>query len=246
MIIDIEQMQLDAQAELFKLQVEDSINKWYAASPLRTGMPHASAILAREKDFCLRQLVLQAVVPDEAKRPALRPWDSKKPAYFLQGWSLHEKYQKLFTSFWQVVEVEKPHYDEEDLLWFTPDAIVKFQGERALVEIKGYNDEACTKIEDTRRPPIDAHKQANLYLYFLRLDKAYILVENKNNQGIDVWCVRYSPELAQPYIDRLQAFKTALEVAESASQLPSRCCTSLSDKQALSCPMREYCFNNYQ
>src|SRR5262249_49502108 len=111
-------------ASLFKLELRDMLNAWQRSKPLRTGFPHASSILAGEDYYCLRQLVLLATEPERAEHPEQRPWDSHQNAVFLNGWTLHEKWQDLFSQFGKIVEVETAHFDEVRLLHFTPDALV--------------------------------------------------------------------------------------------------------------------------
>src|SRR5689334_20285346 len=86
-------------ASLFKHSIELMFNRWNASKPLRTGMPHASNILAPDHEYCLRKLVLMAHYPDQAERLPVKPWDAHQNAIFLNGWALHEKYQDLFLKF---------------------------------------------------------------------------------------------------------------------------------------------------
>src|SRR5579859_6945396 len=128
-------------AQLFKLDLQDMFNIWDTSRPTRTGMPHASAILAPENEWCARRHVLSALYPEAAERPETKPWDSHTNAVFLNGWHLHEKYQQLFSKHGRVIEVETLHYDEVRMLRFTPDAIIEYADRRYIVEIKGYKQE---------------------------------------------------------------------------------------------------------
>src|SRR5579859_6068863 len=231
-----------ALAQLFKLDLADYFNQWNEDKPLRTGFPHASAILAPESSFCLRQLVLLATQPERAERPEQKPWDSHTNAVFLNGWTLHEKYQKLIKLFGSVIEVEESHFDETRLLHFTPDAIVWHMGHKMVIEIKGYKQSHFEKLNESGGPPGDAHKQANFYCHLLQIQYGLILVENKDTQEYKVWCVEYSKELTQPYIDRLYHFKAAYSKAGRTGELPARCCKHAGESRAQKCPMRAYCF----
>ena len=84
-------------AQLFKLELDGMFNSWEQSKPLRSGAPHASAILAPESEWCLRRHVLTALYPDEVERPEMKPWSAHQNAVFLNGWVLHEKWQKLFN-----------------------------------------------------------------------------------------------------------------------------------------------------
>jgi len=230
-------------AQLFKLDIEEMFDKWEASKPLRTGMPHASAILAPESAYCLRSLVLAAQYPEQAERPPLKPWSNKNNQVFLNGWVLHEKYQDLMQKFGNVVECEKSHYDETRLLYFTPDAIVEHAGERMVVEIKGYKSENFDKLDEDSDPPEAAWKQCNLYMHLLELQFGLILVENKNTQELKCWCVEFNREMVQPYLDRIYQFRTALHKAENDKPLPARVCNSQRDRNAEKCIMCKCCFS---
>ncbi len=227
-------------AQLFKLDLHDMFNAWETSKPLRTGMPHASAILASDHDFCLRQLVLQAVYPDAAVRPDRKPWDAHQNAVFLNGWVLHEKYQNLFTAFAKIAEIETSHYDEERMIHFTPDAIIEHMGETMIVEIKGYKQEHFSELDEYGLAPVAAHIQANFYMHLLRLQHALILVECKNCQDYKVWCVEYNRGMVQPQLDRIYAFKAAMTRAER--KLPERTCMSVNDRNAQKCAVCKLCF----
>ncbi len=236
-------MNLRTAAQLFKMDVEEMFNSWESSKPLRTGMPHASAILAPDNAYCLRSLVLAAHYPEQVERPEVKPWTVKNNQVFLSGWSLHEKYQDLFVKYGRVIEVEKSHFDEVRLLHFTPDAIVEHCGEKMVVEIKGYKQESFEKMDELKEAPDAAHKQANLYMHLLGLKHALILVENKNTQQIKMWCVEYNRDLAQPCLDRIYQFRVALHKAENDKGLPERVCRSQSDRNAEKCSMCKCCFN---
>ena len=227
---------------LFKTALNDQFNQWNASTPLRTGMPHASAILAPESEWCLRKLILLALYPEQAERPEQKPWDAHTNAVYLNGWHLHEKYQKLLTRFGEVVEVETPHYDEERLLYFTPDAIVRHCGRPMIVEIKGYKASHFEQLHEAGPPPDYAHKQSNLYMHLLKMQLALILVECKDTQDVKVWCVPYNREMVQPQINRIYQFKGALVRARNSGTLPARVCSTPNDRNASKCEACGMCF----
>jgi hypothetical protein len=229
-------------AELFKLELDDMFNQWAAHQPLRTGAPHASNILAPDAEFCVRKLTLAGECGDASIRPEVKPWDAHKNAVFLNGWRLHEKYQDVFSRYGRVVEVEKSHYDEERQLHFTPDAIIELFGITYVVEIKGYHDEHFNKLDETAEPPQAAWHQANLYMHLLKLERAFVLVENKNTQAFKVWCIQYDQALTKKYTDRMYQVKGARIAYRLDGRLPERTCTSSRDYKAQACQMREICF----
>jgi hypothetical protein len=225
-------------AQLFKLELDAMFNTWEANKPLRTGAPHASAILASDSEWCLRRQVLLALYPEQAERPAVKPWSAHQNAVFLQGWQIHEKYQKLFNDHATVVEVEHSHFDEVRYLHFTPDAIIEFAGHRYVVEIKGYKSSTFEKLDETGNPPQAAWHQANLYCHMLQIERALILVEDKDTQHYKVWVIECDTELARPYLERMYAVKGKVATRST----PARVCVSCRDRMAEKCPVRKLCF----
>jgi hypothetical protein len=226
-------------AQLFKLELDYMFNQWEAAKPLRIGAPHASSILQAPSEWCLRRQVLLALYPEQAKHPESKPWDAHTNAVFLNGWLLHEKYQRLFQDHARVVEVETSHYDETRYLHFTPDAVIEYAGQRYVVEIKGYKQETFEKLEESSDPPEGAHKQCNLYMHILGIERGIVLVENKNTQQYKVWIIEHDATLAQEYTDRMYSVKGAV----LTRRIPVRACTSKTDRRAEKCPMKALCFS---
>lgn len=229
---------------LLKIELADMFNSWEASKPLRVGAPHASSILAPESEWCLRRHVLTAVYPDVAERPEVKPWDSLKNARFLNGWVLHEKWQKLFKDHASVVEVEESHYDETRFLHFTPDAIIQWGGHRYVVEIKGYKAETYDKLDEDGPAPEAAMLQCNLYCHLLGIGRGIILVENKNTQDFKLWVIEADKELAKPYTDRMYEVKSRTTLARAGKPLPSKACKTQGEIRAQQCPMRKLCFSS--
>lgn len=226
-------------AQLFKLELDKMFNEWEAGKPLRSGAPHASAILAPESEWCLRRHVLTALYPEAVARPEVKPWSAHTNAVFLNGWVLHEKWQKLFTEHGQVVEVEASHFDETRFLHFTPDAIIEFGGQPYVVEIKGYKASTFEKLDESGNPPQAAWHQANLYCHMLEIERAIILVENKDTQEYKVWVIQCDVELARKYTDRMYAVNAKVVTGHT----PARVCGSCRDRMAEKCPVKKLCFS---
>jgi hypothetical protein len=255
---------LKVQASLLTLEFQDMYRKWGANKPPRTGL-HASSLLVAESEWCPRRHVLSALYPDQAESPELANWQWKQQAVFENGWRLHERWQDVLLKSGLVAmgtgsqahlpELDLTHYDEDCQLYFSPDAIIDYGGERFIVEIKGINDKAFASLTDdleqARKACETVNKavvQANLYLHLLDLTKAIILVENKNTQEFKVWVIEYDKQMAMEYMHRVYEVKGALILARrnGPDKLPMRVCASRYDPLAKKCPLQGMCFKGEQ
>jgi hypothetical protein len=149
---------MDNNTLLFLLasEIEQAFHTWDAQQPPRTGL-HASSVLESDSDFCTRQHVLAEVFPAERQQKE-QYW--KVLAMFLNGWSIHEKWQKdiLFpmgivqsTGFNDELEFELDltHIDNTTNIKFSPDAIIEYAGQIMPVEIKGINHDDFAGCPET-------------------------------------------------------------------------------------------------
>lgn len=226
-------------AQLFKLELDDMFNRWEASKPLRSGAPHASAILAPESEWCTRRHVLTALYPELVERPDVKPWSAHTNAIFLSGWVFHEMLQDLFVKYAKVIEVETSHYDEVRMLHFTPDIILEFASHPYVGELKGYKQETFDKLDEAGSPPKAAWHQCNLYCHLLGIERGLIIVMCKNTQRIKVWAIECDVELAKPYLDRMYQVKGAVAVRST----PARVCASCTEHRAEKCPVKKLCFS---
>jgi hypothetical protein len=256
----------DNEAELIKLHFKNMLVSWGASQPLRTGL-HASSVLVSDAEWCVREYVLAELFSDQARKPEMHPWDWKREAIFENGWDLHKRWQKIFKQFGKVVsekvevglavwrdeyELDRTHFDETRNIYFSPDAIIEFGGQRYVVEIKGIKQEAFEKLTDSLETAISVNEtvakarlQAQLYMHLLGLKKAILLIENKNTQDFKVWVIEYDKALSDLYIDRIYDVKRKLAVVkrDGLSKLPQRICQSRGDARAQKCPLRDCCFS---
>lgn len=267
---------LEIEAELLTQDFKNMYVRWGNSTPARTGI-HASAILEKEKNFCLRELVLLNLYGDQAEQGEWQSWDWKRGSVFENGWEIHRKWQTMFRRFGNVVwspvsqeqaddipafslkmidghtcapELDLTHFDAERGIYFSPDAIIRFGGQQYIVEIKGIKQESYLELTDDLEQACAAcetvHKareQVNLYMHMLQLQRGIILVENKNTQDFRLWVVQYEQERAYPYIQRIYDVKGSTAIARmNGGELPLRCCRTINDARAKSCPMRAVCF----
>lgn len=202
----------------------------------RVGL-HASAMLSGDKEFCLRQQVLSLLykqiqsdnIPQKLKR------------VFEEGNSVHQKWQRLFIAggLGEPDDMDRHRFVKKYELSYTPDARIHIFNEDVLVEIKSMNTYAFKKA--TSHP--SGEKQLNFYLCFEKLRWGFVLAEDKNDQEFKVFIVKRNVEQGRKYLDRLVAIKEAKRYFIESGKMPKRVCSSCDCKQALTCNMKDACFN---
>jgi len=215
----------------------------------RTGL-HASSLLVPESEWCTRRYTLDAVMPERKEQAELQSWDWKRANIFENGWKLHERWQQTFLHSGCVVmnngkpELDLTHYDEERQLYFSPDAIIAYGGEKYVVEIKGYNLDEYERLLVASKPPDLAYRQVQLYMHLLELQRGVILVECKNSQRFKVWAVQYDRDVVQSYLDRMYSVKGNVGSVKEfgLSRIKLRVCKSRDVPLARRCPYAKVCF----
>lgn len=199
----------------------------------RTGM-HGSAVIVTEDKFCYREQVLSFFF--RASEKYIVP---KVKRIFLEGWSVHEKWQNLFKHVGIAVGIEQRGHSEEYDLFFTPDAIIEIKGKKYVVEIKSVNDYQFRNM--TCHP--SAEKQLQLYMHFLGIPKGFVLCENKNTQDIKVFVYDYDCKKVVPYLKRMVKVLKYKKRFEKRGKLPARICDKNSCPRAADCNYADACFN---
>ena len=204
----------------------------------RVGL-HTSAIIVGEEKFCIREQVLSLLY--KQAQGEQEPINLKR--IFEEGNAIHEKWQRLFIRGGLGVAEDMDftkRYEEYDVT-YTPDAIITIDGVKYVVEIKSVNTYQFMKM--TNHPT--AHKQVNMYMHFSGIHKGIILCDDKNTQNFKVFPVTYSPDVVAPYIERLEAVQYYKQRVLEEHKMVKRCpqCTSKVCKRALTCPMRDACWN---
>ena len=203
----------------------------------RTGL-HASNILASEKDFCYRELVLSFYYK---KRKEELPTNLKK--IFMEGNYIHKKWQHLFKLAGIAISIEKQHHIEEFDCYMTPDAEVKIGKTIYIVEIKSMNTFA---FKHAVTHPKGA-KQCKFYMHYKGIKNGFVLMEDKNNQDIKVQLIEYNPDDGDEEIKvcilRLKNIKRYRKIFEEEGKVPKKICKNSGCKRAMGCPLRDACFN---
>lgn len=169
----------------------------------RVGL-HASALIAGEKEFCVRQQVLSLIyrqlqgeqIPVGLKR------------IFEQGNAIHEKWQRMFirAGYSTADDLDVTQFNKKFRISFTPDIICEipeFYDGKMIGEIKSVNTFQFQHM--TRHP--SAWKQCQWYMYLTGIHKGFVLSEDKNTQDFKLEVYDFDMEIVAPFIDRAEEIK---------------------------------------
>lgn len=232
-----QQLERAANRDLETVMVEQKINKLFhddASKSDRYGL-HASAILASDNDFCLREQVLSLFF----KRDTGKEFSTSLLRIFAQGTATHIKWQEMFAKAGWLKCSEYTHFLPEYDLCFTPDMETNWKGE-PLFEIKTENTYSFQKSGNKHAK---GETQLNFYLCLMGIKKGYVLVEDKNTQDIKVIPVKQDRVAAQKYFDRLDDIQAAKREFLENRTMPKRKCKTQDTKRCLDCAMRSACWN---
>jgi hypothetical protein len=197
-------------------------------------MLHGSGLVASDSEWCYRQAILSFYY--KGSEPKI-PIGLKR--IFLNGWYVHEKWQKMFMQAGIAVGVEQRGESEEWGLLYTPDAIIKLGTKLYVVEIKSVN---TMQFNNMISHP-HGEKQLQLYMHMSGIPHGFVLCEDKNNQNIKIFPYEYDSEKARPYVERMVKVKALRKKFEEEGTLPMRCCDKESCKRSLGCAYHDACWN---
>ena len=200
---------------------------------------HTSAIIVGEDKFCYREQVLSLLY----KQAQGENVPQNLIRIFEEGNAIHEKWQRLFIrgGLGKAEDMDFSKFNEEYEVGYTPDAILTINGKKYVVEIKSVNTYQFMKM--TSHPT--AMKQVNMYMHFTGIHDGIILCDDKNTQNFKIFMVKYNPDIVAPYIERLEAVQYYKNRVLEEGKMVKRCpqCTSKVCKRAITCPMRDACWN---
>lgn len=202
---------------------------------------HASSILVPEGEFCYRAKVLSLFFKQDQGK--LLPVKTLK--IFQQGEAMHEKWYTLFRASGIDVAIERTLWLPEYDLSFTIDAIVNILGKEYILDVKSQSTFQFAKAKGHPK----GETQVNFYEWALSkytgekpLD-GFVLVDNKDNSEIKILPVKYDPDKAAPYIERLENIQKMKKTFIKEHKAPPRVCKDCDCKMAQKCPMRSACWN---
>lgn len=212
-----------------------------ADSQERIGL-HASALIAGEKDFCLRQQVLSLIY----KQLQGEQHSVGLMRIFEQGNAIHEKWQRMFirAGYSKYNELDKTQFNEKYKISFTPDiicSIPEFYDDKMIGEIKSVN---TYQFQNMSRHP-SAWKQCQWYMYLTGIHKGFVLSEDKNTQDFKIEIYDFDHSIVDEFIDRAEqikyyynrVFKEGKMVKRPKDAKKPEC------KRCESCAMRNACWN---
>jgi hypothetical protein len=203
---------------------------------------HASALIAGEKDFCIRQQVLSLLykqLQGEQVEVGLK-------RIFEQGNAIHEKWQRLFirAGYSTYKDLDVTQYDERYKISFTPDIICtipEFYDGQMIGEIKSVN---TFQFQHMSKHP-SAYKQCQWYMFLKGIKKGFVLSEDKNTQDFKVEVYDFDSELVAPFQDRAEQITYYYDRVIKEHKMVSRPkdCKSPDCKRCSKCAMRDACWN---
>lgn len=196
---------------------------------------HASAIVVSDSVFCLREQVLSLFY----KRNEEENLPDGLLRIFEEGNSVHAKWQDMFKRAGIERGIEDRGYSELFDLYMTPDAIIEINKKLYVVEIKSSNTYSYKLMKDSHP---SGTKQLQLYMHFLCIPRGFVLVEDKNNQEIKTFIVKYEPGQAASLVKRLYDIRDAKQLYQHNNTLPNRLCDSRTCKRAERCALSDACF----
>lgn len=169
----------------------------------RVGL-HASALIVKENDFCLRSQVLSLIyrqLQGEQINVGLK-------RIFEEGNAVHEKWQRLFirAGYSEPKDLDFTQINKKYQICFTPDIICRipeFYDGEMIGEIKSVNTMQFKKM--SVHP--SAGKQLQWYMFLTGLRKGFVLSEDKNTQDFKLEVYDYNSDIVIPFIERAEMVK---------------------------------------
>lgn len=220
----------------------------------RVGL-HASAMIAGDKEFCVRQQVLSLIY----KQLQGEQIPVNLMRIFAEGNAIHEKWQRqlIRAGYAKAKTLDRTRFDKDYMLSFTPDIVCRipeFYDGAMVGEIKSVNTYQFKNM--TSHP--SAKKQLQFYMFELIKQakilnkwngkdylKGFVLCDDKNTQDFRLFIYDFDKEFVEPFIDRCEEVKYKYQIAIKENKMVGRKkeCDSYNCKMAEKCPMKDACWN---
>lgn len=201
---------------------------------------HASALIASDNAFCVRQQVLSLIY----KQLQGEQINVNLKRIFEEGNAIHEKWQRLFirAGYAKAEDCDFTRMHKEYEVSYTPDVIVDLPGYgKMVVEIKSMNTFSFKK--QNGHP--SGEKQLQFYMYLTGIHKGFVLCEDKNTQDFKVLYREYDRNIVAPFVERCEQVQYYKDKVLYEHKMVRRCngCNSYTCKKAEECPMKDACYD---
>src|SRR6056297_609162 len=136
--------------------------------------------------------------------------DGRAMRIFDYGDYTHLRLSSVLTSMGIVRGLEVDIPPQEDV-GGRADAIVSVDNELYVVDFKTISHFSFSKLNE---PKSDHVKQVELYMHYFDIDKGVLLYEDKNNQAIKEFVLKYDEDIVQEVLDKFERLKDYIEKEE--------------------------------
>ena len=220
----------------------------------RVGL-HASALIVKEKDYCVRSQVLSLIykqLQGEQVSVGLK-------RIFEEGNAIHEKWQRLFVraSYSKAEDLDVTQFNDYYKISYTPDIICEipeFYDGKMIGEIKSVNTFQFQRME--HHPSAGKQLQWYMFLNIMKekekgtwngkdYKKGFVLNDDKNTQDFKLEVYDFDKEKVIDFIDRAETIKCHYDRVFKEKKMVKRpeFAKSPTIKKCESCAMRDACWN---
>lgn len=203
---------------------------------------HASALIAGEKDFCIRAQVLSLLYKQLQRENV----NIGLMRIFEEGNAVHEKWQRLFirAGYSKAEDLDFTKFNDKYMISYTPDIICnipEFHDGPMVGEIKSVNHFQFMKMQ--KHP--SALKQLQWYMALTGIHKGFVLCDDKNNQDFKLEVYDYDPKLVTTPIDRAEQTMYYYHRVINEKKMVKRPedAKSSTCKRCSKCSMKDACWN---
>ena len=221
------------QGEMLRQKIDNLYMEAEGQREERYGL-HASAIIASDEQFCLRQQVLSLFF--KMNQGEELPVKTRK--IFHHGNTIHEEVYDVFRKTGVLIDSEVTRFVDKYDLNYTIDANVHLLNKDWICDVKSMNSFAWEKA--TGHP--SGEKQVMFYMWLQKNPNGFVLAYNKNTSEIKCFPVKFDKEKVRPFVDRLKEIQVCKKEFLEDGTLPDRKCKNCDTKKAIECSMRDACF----
>jgi hypothetical protein len=216
---------------------------WDNEEKIRMGL-HASSI-TKTGNFCYKEQLIQILYKyfydkgkkcpgsineaflNSVRKNNMNPLNLQR--IYEQGTIMGYKWQMMFirAGIGQKEDMDISRFVDEYDLSYTPDAIIKLEGKKYVVELKSQK----STLYDKEKSHPAGIRQLKLYMYFEGIERGFVLVDNKDTQDFKVLMVtgvnESDPDVAN-FLERLEKLQRMKKYALKHKKLPKCPCKKCS------------------